>query len=75
MPRAQAPALAAGYFVAAGRAATDGAGGAELIFPTQAERTTERSGVVRASGNEVFALLDRTGTRQCLVEVTSTALS
>ena len=28
------------------------------------ERTTERSEVVRASGNEVFALLDRTGTRQ-----------
>jgi hypothetical protein len=31
------------------------------------DRTTERSGVVRASGNEVFAPRHKTGTRQCLV--------
>ena len=31
--------------------------------------------MVRASGNEVFALLGRTGTGQCLVAVTGTALS
>ena len=36
------------------------------------ERTTERSGVVRASGNEVFALRDKTGARQCLVAVIGT---
>ena len=31
--------------------------------------------MVRASGNEVFALRDKTGTRQCLVAVTGTALA
>ena|ERR1035441_6634981 len=40
--------------------------------PPRRERTTERSEVVRASGNEVFALRDKTGTRQCLVAVTGT---
>ena len=38
-------------------------------FQPQARRTTERSEVVRASGNEVFALRDKTGTRHCLVAV------
>ena len=34
-----------------------------------AERSTERSGVLLVSGNEVFALLGKTGTGQCLVEI------
>ena len=48
------------------------AGGAEtgsVSFPTQAGRTTERSEVFLASGNEVFALLDKTETGQCLVAI------
>lgn len=45
------------------------------MFNPQAERTTERSEVVRASENEVFALLDRTGTGQCPVAVFGTALA
>jgi hypothetical protein len=40
---------------------------AQLPFWTQAEGAAKRSEVVRASGNEVFALLGRTGTGQCLV--------
>ena len=38
-----------------------------VLFILGGKRTTERSGVVRASGNEVFALRHKTGTRQCLV--------
>ena len=41
----------------------------QLASQPRRERTTERSEVVRASGNEVFALLDKTGTRQCPVVV------
>ena|ERR1035441_4598812 len=39
------------------------------------ERTTERSEVVRALGNEVFALLGKTEAGQCLVAVPGTSLS
>jgi hypothetical protein len=46
---------------------------ARLSFSTPGGRTTERSEVVRASGNEVFALRDRTGTGQCPVAVTGSA--
>jgi hypothetical protein len=42
-------------------------GTVQLTLASQAERNTERSGVFLASGNEVFALLDRTETGQCLV--------
>src|ERR1019366_8396639 len=39
----------------------------QFFWISWAERTTKRSEVVRAPGNEVFALLDRTGTGQCPV--------
>jgi hypothetical protein len=41
----------------------------QLTVASQAERNTERSGVFLASGNEVFALLDKTETGQCLVAI------
>ena len=53
-----------------------GEGGmAELAFPPQAgkEHGAQRSGP--RSGNEVFALLGRTGTGRCLVAVPDTSLS
>ena len=37
-------------------------GTAQLTFASQEEGNTERSGVFRRPGNEVFALLDKTGT-------------
>jgi hypothetical protein len=48
---------------------------AELVFPPQAgkEHGAQRSGP--RSGNEVFALLGRTGTGRCLVAVPDTSLS
>src|ERR1035437_1528841 len=46
----------------------------QLASQPRRERTTQRSGVVRASGNEVFALRDKTGTIQCLVGMTGTQL-
>ena len=45
---------------------------AQLPFWTQAGRTAKRSGAASRPGNEVFALLGRTGTGQCLVAVTGT---
>src|ERR1035437_1714964 len=45
---------------------------AEELFHPPAGRTTERSGVGLASGNEGFVLGDKTGTRHCLVAVTGT---
>ena len=47
--------------------AGNGVSSVPLVFSPLARRTTERSGVVRASGNEVCALLDKTGARHCLV--------
>jgi hypothetical protein len=47
---------------------------AQLPFWTQAGRTAKRSGAASRPGNEVFALLGRTGTGQCPVAVTGTAL-
>jgi hypothetical protein len=47
---------------------------AQLPFWTQAEGAAKRSGAVSRPGNEVFALLGRTGTGQCPVAVTGTAL-
>ena len=47
---------------------------AQLPFWTQAEGAAKRSGAASRPGNEVFALLGRTGTRQCLVAVTGTPL-
>jgi hypothetical protein len=63
----------------AGEAPPAGPGGLALAgrnparrsFGPQAGRTTERSEVVRAPGNEVFALLGRTGTGQCPVGMTA----
>ena len=48
-----------------------GKGPASFSIPRR-ERTTERSEVVRAPGNEVFALLDKTGTRRRPVAATGT---
>ena len=47
---------------------------AQLPLWTQAAGAAKRSGAASRPGNEVFALLGRTGTRQCLVAVTGTAL-
>src|ERR1035437_371590 len=47
---------------------------AQLPFWTQVEGAAKRSGAASRPGNEVFALLGRTGTRQCLVAVTGTPL-
>jgi hypothetical protein len=48
---------------------------AQLPFWTQAEGAAKRSGAATRPGNEVFALLGRTGTGQCLVAATGIALS
>src|ERR1017187_8326655 len=54
-----------------------GTGGAETgpadSWDPWAGRAAKRSGVAPRPGNEVFALLGRTGTGQCLVVVTGTA--
>jgi hypothetical protein len=47
---------------------------AQLPFWTQAEGAAKRSGAASRPGNEVFALLGRTGTGQCPVAVTGIAL-
>ena len=47
----------------------------QLPFWTQAEGAAKRSGAPSRPGNEVFALLGRTGTGQCPVAVTGTSLS
>src|ERR1035441_8470729 len=45
-------------------------GRSQLPLAPRGKRNTERGGVFLASGNEVFALLDRTETGQCPVAVT-----
>ena len=47
---------------------------AQLPFWTQADGAAKRSGAASRPGNEVFALRDKTGTRQCLVAVTGIRL-